>query len=296
MTEVTEVAESVPEGIDVSESSIADLQKMLNGEETDAVAEVTAKPDATAKPVKAEPKAETEPDSDPEDDQEQADDKPQSQRGINRKFQKLTGKIRDLETQLAARPAAAAERKPEVATLPVVDPNEPVAASFDTYEAYVKALTKYEIGQAAKASDTRAAVKTVSEKWEAAKTEARTRIADFDEFADAEVPVSPIMNDAILQSEIGADLAYHLGKHPEEAARIYKLAPLAAAIAIGKLEATILASRKAPETKTTATAKPLPKPPVVVGGSSTPVVKELDDMDMADFKAAARKQLKRATF
>lgn len=48
--------------------------------------------------------------------------------------------------------------------------------------------------------------------------------------------ITPLMADAIKESETGAAIAYYLGKNPQEAARIASMSPLQQATAIGRLE------------------------------------------------------------
>jgi len=253
--------------------------------------ETTEVPETVAKPAKAAATDETAPSAETEETIQDKLEPEKTQKGINKRFKDLTGEIRDLKAQLANRPAAA-EVKPGVAIPPAVDASEPAAANFDTYEAYVKALTKYEIAQAGKAAEAKTAMKTMADSWEARKAEARTRYADFDEFGSADIPISPVMNAAILESDAGADIAYFLGKNPEEAARIAKLPPVSAAVAIGKIEASLAT----PETKKPATVKAPPKPPAIVTAGSTPAVSnDLSDpkMSMERFKDIVAKNLKR---
>jgi hypothetical protein len=290
------VTEEVPAGTDVSGSSIAQLQGMLRGGEKATLpeeVETPVIPETPAKPAKAKTEDETAPPAGAEETTQETEKK--AQKGINKRFSDLTGEIRDLKAQLAAKQAA--EGKPGAAIPPAIDPSEPVAANFETYEAYVKALTKYEIAQAGKATEAKATAKTMAESWEARKAEARTRIDDFDEFAGADIPISAVMNAAILESDSGADIAYFLGKNPEEAARIAKLPPVSAAVAIGKIEASL--AKATPEKPKPAAVKLPPKPPATVSAGSTPAPSnDLNDpkTSMETFVNIARKNLRRPSF
>lgn len=92
-------------------------------------------------------------------------------------------------------------------------------------------------------------------------TAGREKYPDFESVVFALPPnvLSPEMALAIFQTGQPADVAYHLGKNPDEAARIAKLPPLKKAIELGKLEGKLAAA----PTKTTQ-APPVIKP---IGGA-----------------------------
>lgn len=87
---------------------------------------------------------------------------------------------------------------------------------------------------------------------------ARKEIPDFDSViksrdqAKRNVPAHIVA--AIRESALGPQLAYHLAKHPEEEARIYKLTPAAALLALGKIEMDY-----EPKAESKAQAEPEPK-------------------------------------
>lgn len=87
--------------------------------------------------------------------------------------------------------------------------------------------------------------------WTAQVADAKTRYSDFAEVAMAQdVPISDTMAEIIQTSEVGADVAYFLGRHKALAADISKLTPVEAARAIGRIEAGLSAPR--PRTETSA--------------------------------------------
>jgi hypothetical protein len=144
------------------------------------------------------------------------------------------------------------QRAPE----PVQDA-APKREDFDDYETYLEARADYRADQkvrtvlAEQQARTQYSTQQNSEAQRLARYQqdldkARTSIPDFDEVTDAaDVPVTQTMRDAILESEVGALLTYHLAKHPLEAERIARLSPVAQAKAIGAIEAT-LATKPAP--------------------------------------------------
>lgn len=224
-----------------------------------------------------------------EDDEQDTGEKPKGKGGFQHKIDKLTREkyaaeaaAEELRRQLAdkEKPAAKpAESKPE---------GKPVAESFDSYEEYVEALTDWKLEQKEqsrqqseaqrKAAEER---KAVGDAWQGRLKEARTRYADFDATVDADVPVSAAMQQALLDSEQGADLAYWLGKNPTEAERIAKLAPFAAARELGRIEAGLTRETPAQNPKPKTSAAPAPIKPV--GKGAAPSAKKPDEMDFQEY-------------
>jgi hypothetical protein len=208
-----------------------------------------------------------------------------------------------LAEQTASRPAAAATAPPVVK---VEAPGKPDSKKFDTYEEYVEALTDWKVASAkaadAQADATRRATEAQVAKGLAWNERAKAAEAIHPDFADVmteagTLPISEAMHVTIFESERGPELAYHLATNPDEAARIAKLTPLAAAAALGKIEAglpAVAASETVPATP--AAAKPLPKPAARVGGGQAPQTVDLNDpkLSMKAFTAEARKQLQAA--
>ena len=113
------------------------------------------------------------------------------------------------------------------------------------------------------------------------ETLARERFADYDAVTrNPSVPITASMAEIIRDSEVGPDLAYHLGRNQAEAAKIAALPAVRQAVELGKLEARLTAP------------KPLPKQPPApvepVGGSASGGSSDPAKMSMAEY-AAARK-------
>ena len=100
---------------------------------------------------------------------------------------------------------------------------------------------------------------------------------DFAEVAGADsLKISDAMTDALLESEEGHKVLYHLGQNPEEAERIYKMSPVAQVRELTKLEAKI--SKPAASTKKTTSASE-PIKPVKAGGAPRQVDEDSCSMD-----------------
>lgn len=97
-------------------------------------------------------------------------------------------------------------------------------------------------------------------------------------------PVTPAMAEVIQDSERGPEVAYHLATHREDALRIARMTPLAAAREIGRIEATLDAPK--PRTKTNA-----PPPPITLKGGTATTTKDPDKMSSEEWLVWRETQL-----
>lgn len=211
------------------------------------------------------------------------------------------------EEALKNRPAAAQE--PEARTVqedkPPAKPTRPKVEDFADFAAYDAAVVKYdadrdqyledklayELRQREVKGRQQAERQTVAEKFANQIGESRKQHADYDETVFTEdVPMSQAMHDAIVTSDHGAEVAYFLGKNPDEAERIAVLPPIAAIREIGKIESRIAGTKPAAEEEeqeSPAAASRAPRPPSPVrrtsGASSEP-------HDSDDYKTWLRKR------
>lgn len=212
--------------------------------------------------------------------------------------------IARLNTQLDAlktgKPAGAAPTEPAQAPKPTPD-------KFETYEAYIDALFEWNNAQAearvqeriTKAiEDDRKArqVEATQTAYQGRVADARTRYADFDTVTDQDLPVSPGMLAVITQSDVGPDISYYLGKHPEECERLAALPNDVAYGEMRELAGQIRAERKAaggdtkpaapagaaPAARATVTRAPAPVVPP--RGSTTGSTANPDEMPYQDYK------------
>lgn len=132
----------------------------------------------------------------------------------------------------------------------------------------------------------------VVDAYETRADEARGRFADFDTVAyNEDLKVSDLMADTIRDSDLGPDLLYHLGKNPQESARIASLPALHQVKELAKLEVKLAAN---PPVKKVSSApepiKPLPgaAPATPKYGPDDP---RSDKLPTDDWMAARRKQM-----
>ena len=121
------------------------------------------------------------------------------------------------------------------------------------------------------------------ETFEAQAQELAATLPDFQaarQVAANPAIVSQPLSEMVLESDVAAHLAYHLGKNPTEAIRLSQLGPLAMAREVAALEAQFLA----PKPKTVSTA-PAPIRPVTPAGTA---MKDPDSMTNEEYRAARR--------
>lgn len=188
-----------------------------------------------------------------------------------------------LERQLAEERA---KNSPKDSGRPTLEQSE-----FDP-EKHADAVAKYELEK----KDTEAKAKQQAETgrqfhqklvsgWDEKVARAEDKYDDWQQKVGELKPDSPFTA-AIMLTENGEDVAYHLGTNPDEARRIASLHPISQAIEIGKLAAKLLSEPQKPQLPSSA---PVPIKPV--GGSSSPATKRLMDMSQDEFDKKRRAQI-----
>jgi hypothetical protein len=179
----------------------------------------------------------------------------------------------DLEQRLAA---LEQQRQPQAS---YVD-QEPQPSQFaDAFE-YAKALAEFSTEKALAERDRQVAQareqeaqQKIIQSWAQKVQEAKAELPDFDDLvASSDVVVNNAVRDAILESDVGPKILYHLAENNDLAKRIASLSPNAALREIGRLEAKFEVK---PETKQTApvvrSKAPAPIQPIR-GGQGQPDV------------------------
>ena len=169
----------------------------------------------------------------------------------------------DLEQRLAA---LEQQRQPQQQAIQVDE--EPQPSQFSDAFEYAKALAEYSTEKALAERDRQQAVareqeaqQKIIQSWAQKVQEAKAELPDFDDLvASSDVVVNNAVRDAILESDVGPKILYHLAENNDLAKKIAGLSPNAALREIGKLEARFEAK---PEIKQTA--------PVVKSKAPTPI-------------------------
>ncbi|MGH8758328.1 MAG: hypothetical protein ACREVW_02250 [Burkholderiales bacterium] len=211
--------------------------------------------------------------------------------GIQRRIDELTRKRYEAEREASYWRGKAEGHKPEAAQAQAEA--EPQQESYESYEEYVRAVARWEVSQSLATERTRiehehraqAAVRDYDTRAQAV----REKHADFDQVVyNPDLAVSEIMRDAILRSEDGAKLAYHLGQHPEEAAHIANMEPFGQVMAIGRLAAKLDAK---PRPTAAASSAPAPITPVKASAPATTGLRE--DLSVDDWMRRRHAQLRK---
>ncbi|HXG80367.1 MAG TPA: hypothetical protein VNJ05_01045, partial [Sphingomicrobium sp.] len=115
--------------------------------------------------------------------------------------------------------------------------------------------------------------------WQERCEAMRSVAPDFDQvITNPSLPIPPHVAQAMQAAENGPSVAYYLGKNPQEAARIARLAPLDAAIAIGSLSQRL----NVPANRKTTQAPPPVKTVTGAGNVHSP---DPAKMSHADYRA-----------
>lgn len=179
----------------------------------------------------------------------------------------------DLEQRLAA---LEQQRQPQAIN---VD-QEPQPSQFSDAFEYAKALAEFSTERALAERDRQVAQareqeaqQKIIQSWAQKVQEAKAELPDFDDLvASSDVVVNNAVRDAILESDVGPKILYHLAENNDLAKKIASLSPNAALREIGKLEAKFEAKPEAKQTAPVVRSKaPAPIQPIR-GGQGQPDV------------------------
>jgi len=150
----------------------------------------------------------------------------------------------------------------------------PVAPEqFESTDAYVEALAAQKAEQLLEQREQRRQQSELLESYHDKEEKAREKYDDFEQVAyNPKLPITDVMAQSIQASDIGPEVAYHLGANPKEAERISRLSPILQAKEIGKLEAKLAAD---PPVKKTSNA-PSPISPITARSTGAPAYDTTD--------------------
>lgn len=203
---------------------------------------------------------------------------PERESRAKERIQELVRRAKEAEGR-----AESAERQlQQYQSEPLKEPHE-----YESDSDYQRALIREELRQAERERLQReqtAAAETAQQErvnaYEARANEARTKIPDFDQVAHSQhVTYSNAMIQLVQESDLGPEIAYHLGKNPREADRIARLSPLSAAREIGRLESKF-AQTSRPKVSNA------PPPVKTISGTGAIEQKKLEDMSLDEFYRA----------
>lgn len=212
-----------------------------------------------------------------------------AQRSYQRRLDELTRARREAEREVEHwRTLAQQGQQPQRSA-----DDEPKETDYKDYAKFIEDRAAWRVRQELRQTETqRQEAQRQAELRDMAEA-ARVRIEKasekYDDFEDVafrpDVTISQAMFEAMADSEYIADIAYHLGKNPDQAQRIARMTPFAAAREIGRIEANFTAKPK-PE----ATAAPAPAR--VVRTSTVPPGDLSDVKDINEWMKRRNKQVR----
>jgi hypothetical protein len=201
----------------------------------------------------------------------------------------------ELEQRLAA---LEQQRQPQQQAVNV--DQEPQPSQFSDAFEYAKALAEYSTEKALAERDRQVAMareqeaqQKIIQSWAQKVQEAKAELPDFDDLvAASDVVVNNAVRDAILESDVGPKILYHLAENNDLAKKIASLSPNAALREIGRLEARFDVKTDAKQTNPLVRSKaPAPIQPIRGGQGKADVPISADGEFHGSYQAwkAARK-------
>jgi len=201
---------------------------------------------ATEEPV--EPAVEAQTESEPEAEIEpEVTDKPKQNPKLEKRFSELTKRAKQAEAEKVALEARLQELESKVAPAPVqADPvgEKPQASQFNDAFEYAEALAEWSAEKALLDRDKQeqqrkaeAEKQQVIQAWSKKLESAKVDLPDFDEMvASSQVQVRDEVRDAILESDVGPQILYHLASDDDYAQKFAQMPVGKALRELGKLE------------------------------------------------------------
>ena len=205
-----------------------------------------------------------------------------SERGQKR-FNKITADKWEHKRRADEAERKLAEMQAQAPAQPVVSDKPLSLEDFDYDEGKLQAAQiDRQVEQRFAAMQTQQKAAQVQEQQQARASAFNAKAAEFaanvPDYQEAigQIPeLPPETLDAVMQSENGPALAYHLAKHLDVADEIASASPMVAAMRLGEISASLKATK--PDIKTS--AAPAPIEPITSGGS---ISKDVGEMSMAE--------------
>lgn len=259
-----------------------------------------------------EGKTDSESATEPGDDEPPANDEPRKAKGVQKRLDELVKQREEAERRANAEKAEKlrllalleqSKQPQEPDHVEKTEPQRPTRTQFDDPDAYDEALIRYAEERAQwvaeqhiktereaieqKLAQERANVEAdaAMAKFRERESEFRTKTPDFEAVAQRDdVVVSLTMAQIIIESEMGPQLQYYLGAHPEEAARIHALPEAQQLREMGRIEGRL--SAPTPPAPISAAPKPI-KP---IPAATEPEATDPENESMEAYAQRRRKQ------
>ncbi len=243
--------------------------------------------EAVVEETPTEPVAEAE-QSEPtaDDDAKPTEEKKQNPK-LERRFSEITKQREEArkeaqqereQRQALEQRLAALEKQAQPQPARDVD-EEPQPSQFSDAFEYAKALAEFSTEKALAERDRQQALakeneerQKVIQSWATKVQSAKVSLPDFDEIvASSDVVVNDDVRDAILESDVGPQVLYHLAENDELAKKIAGMSPKAALREIGKLEERLTVKPTARQETVVKSRAPAPINPIRGGTTAADV-------------------------
>lgn len=202
------------------------------------------------------------------DEGSESENKDNSPPWVVKKFAKLKKRIHRAEEIAFAlheeniRLKSAQPQQPQEEPQPVVNLPKPKREQFEDETDYILAVNNY-AAELKRAKEVNVSIRNHEDAMvNSFVTKAQKLKKEHDDFEETGAKFvgmsTRAMQDAVLNSELGPTLVYHLGKNPDETKRIASMHPVAAIKEIGRLEEKLLSSK--PKIKTSTAPRALGDP------------------------------------
>ena len=234
----------------------------------------------------SEPTIKVEAESEPEaEDEAQVTDKPKQNPKLEKRFSELTKRAKQAEADKANLEARLQELESRQTPAPQqVDPviEKPQASQFNDAFEYAEALAEWSAEKALEQRDIQEQQRKVDEQrneviksWSAKLEAAKVDLPDFDDMvASSNVQVRDEVRDAILESDVGPQILYHLASDDDYANKLAAMPTNKALKELGKLEVQF-ERKEAPIEKSEPVARskaPAPIKPITAGKGTSDVL------------------------
>jgi hypothetical protein len=172
------------------------------------------------------------------------------------RFAELTRQRHEAERKAAEREAQLLAMQQQQVQVAPQDNGPPRVEQFDNYDDFVAQLIEYNARQIVRsenqkmlqAQQQQVFQQLQEERQRKSQEQVKRMIETHDDFVEtmqslSNVNIPPHINEAVMDSEVGAEIAYVLAKNPSEAQRILSLPIFASIREIGKLEDRIISKK-----------------------------------------------------
>lgn len=251
-----------------------------------------AKPEVpTANDAKAEA-ADTQTDG-PVEEEENGDQPSEPEKKPKRGgFQK---KISKLEAELAAKDEFIRQLTVKSGEQSKSDPvksfdsGAPKEEDYQNWKEYESATIDYNVDKKLAVRDLQRQRQEQINAYNNKRDEFKKEAPDFEEVLaeyDAEYPATPAMQSALIDSDMGPQVAYYIAKNPEIGEKMAKMGIIALNKEVARIETKLEYDKSNPKAVVKTTKAPPPISPVGKGKANVAI--DADDVSFEDYKAARR--------